>query len=104
MRDSGDFRLLVEAHHRRADGLLRLRTLGIAAATAVAVFLLAVLLDPFARLSVGGRALAALVVLGAWVWCGRFVWKWFVQKAPSDDEVVLAIERRIPGGVANRLI
>src|SRR6188508_3466882 len=80
MHDPDNFRQLVAAHQRRGDRLQRLRTIGIAAAAAIAVFLVAVLLDHYARLPMAGRALTALAVLGVWAWCGRFLWKWFVQQ------------------------
>lgn len=89
---------------RRWRRLILLEAASLAVAVPLAYLWLVFMLDNRVHLPVWGRWVAILLFLGGLGWlCRRLVRDW-KQTRLTDDEVALAIERRTPGGVQNRLI
>jgi hypothetical protein len=95
---------LVQRGAKRARRLIALEALALAVAAPLALLWLSFALDNWLHLPVWGRAVAGVAfvgTLGALVW--RLVRHWRRTKL-TEDQVALAMERRTPGGVQNRLI
>lgn len=89
---------------RRWRRLILLEAVSLAVAAPLAYLWLVFILDNRVHLPVWGRWVAILLFLGGLTWlCRRLVRDW-KQTRLTDDQVALAIERRTPGGVQNRLI
>lgn len=97
-------RQLVERNARRWKRLVMLEALGLAVAAPLTYLWLVFFLDVQFHLSAVGRWLASLTFLA----CVAAVATWLRRRWRdihlTEDQVALAIERRTPGGVQNRLI
>lgn len=97
-------RLLVEQNARRWKRLLLLEAIGLAVSAPLSYLWLVFLLDNLLHLPVWGRFLGSAGFVVCLVWLGvKLVRRWR-QVHFTEDRVALAMERRTPGGVQNRLI
>lgn len=97
-------RRLVAQNGTRWRRLVLLEALGLALSAPLAYLLLLFLIDTEFHLPVWGRALASLgFVIGVAGLAVRLVRRWRSLRL-TEDQIALAIERRTPGGVQNRLI
>ncbi|MCX5659500.1 MAG: hypothetical protein NTW19_07225 [Planctomycetota bacterium] len=97
-------RKIVVANTRRWRGLLFLEALGLAVALPLTYLWMAFLLDNLLHLSRVGRVVASagfFVGAAVLVWSLAARWR---RMTLTEDQVALAIEKRTPGGVQNRLI
>jgi hypothetical protein len=97
-------RQLVARNARRWKRLVLLEAIGLAIAAPLAYLWLVFFIDIQVHLSTLGRWLASLVFLGGVGFLARMLVRRWKQIRLTEDEVALAIERRTPGGVQNRLI
>jgi hypothetical protein len=97
-------RRLVDRNARRWRRLSVLEALGLAVATPLAYLWLIFALDNLVHLPVWGRLVASLGLLAGAAWPAvGLVHRWRLRHL-TEDQVALAMERRTPGGVQNRLI
>jgi hypothetical protein len=97
-------RQLVQHNRRRWRLLVLIEAISLAISAPLAYLWLVFLLDNFFHLSVVGRLLASLGFLAGLVWAGRLLLRRWRSLHLSEDQVALAIERRTPGPLHNRLI
>jgi hypothetical protein len=97
-------RRLVRDNGRRWKVLLAGEAIGLALAVPLGFFYLACFLDTAQHLSILGRVLAWLGLATAVGWAGRHLVRQWRTLRLTEDQVALAIEKRTPGGVENRLI
>jgi hypothetical protein len=94
----------VRDNSRRWKTLIALEAAGFAIAAPLAYLWLVFLLDCYFHLPLFGRLVASLGLVGSVVWVSaRLTRRWRTLHL-TEDQVALAIERRTPGGVQNRLI
>src|SRR6516165_7825160 len=95
---------LVERNGSRWQKLMLLEAAGLVLSAPLAYLLLFFLLDNLFHLPAWGRLTANLVFFGGLAWLvGDIVRRWR-RMSLTEDCVALAMERRTPGGVQNRLI
>ncbi len=97
-------RALVQQNARRLKGVIVLEAVGLAVSAPLAYLWLLFFLDTRIHLSLVGRVLGSLGFLAGLVWAGRVLVRRWRRLQLTEDHVALAIERRTPGGVQNRLI
>jgi len=84
--------------------LILLEAVGLAVALPLAYLWIVFLADNWLKFPVAGRLVANLVFVAGQIWLIWSVRRRWKQTRLSEDEVALAMERRTPGGVQNRLI
>ncbi|HEY8668895.1 MAG TPA: hypothetical protein VIL86_19765, partial [Tepidisphaeraceae bacterium] len=100
----GELHTVVAEGQRRWKRLIVLEAAGLAVATPLAYLWLVFLIDNVIHLAVWGRVLAIVLFIAALAWTSlRLVRSWKLARF-TQDQVALAIERRTPGGLQNRLI
>lgn len=97
-------RHLIAGSARRWRRLILLEALGLAVAVPLAFLWLVFLVDNLVHLPAWARWMALLVFLAGVAWLVRSLALRWGRSLFSEDEVALAMERRTPGGVQNRLI
>lgn len=97
-------RRLVQQNSRRWKLLAVLEGLAFTVSALLAYLWLVFWLDNVLHLPTWGRAAASLGLVACVIWLAtRLIGRWKKLRL-SEDQVALAIERRTPGGVQNRLI
>lgn len=99
-----EWRGRVSRDNRRWRRLVVLEALGLAVAAPLAYLWFVLLADSFLHLPTAGRLLASLLFLAAIGWQAVRLGAAWRKARFTDDEVALAMERRTPGGIENRLI
>lgn len=97
-------RELVAQNARRLRGAIILEALGLALSALLAYLWLIFFLDTRLHLSLTGRVLGSIGLVAGLAWAGGLLRRRWRRLRLNEDEVALAVERRTPGGVQNRLI
>jgi hypothetical protein len=97
-------RHLVRDSGRRWKVVLAAEAVGLAVSAPLAYLWLVCLLDNQLHLPTLGRLLASLGLVAGLAWAGRHLARRWRSLRLSEDQVALAIERRTPGQLQNRLI
>jgi hypothetical protein len=99
-----ELRRLVNRGGRRWRRLIILEAVSLAVAVPLAYLWLVFWLDNWLHLPVWGRLLASLVFFAVAGSLAVRLWRSWRRSRFTQDQVALAIERRTPGGLDNRLI
>ena len=99
-----DLARVVRRGRRRWRALILLEALGLAIAAPLAYLWLIILLDNAVHLPIWGRTLASAVFFAVTLGLVAFLIRQWPRTRLTEDQVALAIERRTPGGIENRLI
>jgi hypothetical protein len=97
-------RHMVARNAGQLRGIVVLEATALAVSVPLAYLWLVLFLDTRVHLSLAGRVLACLGLIAGIAFVARHVVQRWRSLRITEDEVALAIERRTPGGVQNRLI